>query len=68
MREGSEETLSDQFRCITFHPSRYGGRVKITPGVKNKWADGWASSWFYSRVPLHKGEARGKGAYIPVAF
>jgi hypothetical protein len=29
--EGSDITLNAQFGCITFHPSRYEGQVKLTP-------------------------------------
>jgi hypothetical protein len=38
--EGSDNTLGTQFGCITFHPSHYGGRVKLTPTVENKWSSG----------------------------
>jgi hypothetical protein len=34
-----------------------GGRVKLTPACEES---GWASSWFYCQVPLHKSEVRGK--------
>jgi hypothetical protein len=36
----SDNTLRVQFGCITFHPSRYGGRAMLTPAVKNKWSNG----------------------------
>jgi hypothetical protein len=60
---GNVNTLAAQFRCITFHPSRYGGRAKLTPTVNNKWSTGWARNWFYCKVPLQKLDVRGKGAY-----
>jgi hypothetical protein len=63
-REGRDKALSAQFGCIMFHPSRYEGWVKLTPAMKNKWSGGWASGWFYCRIPLHKSEARGKGVYL----
>jgi hypothetical protein len=47
-----------------FHPSRYGGQVKLTPIVKNKWSCGWANNWFYYRVLVHKTEVQGKGVYL----
>jgi hypothetical protein len=34
---GCETTLTAQFGCITFHPSRNGGWVKLAPAVRNKW-------------------------------
>jgi hypothetical protein len=42
--EGCETTLIVQFGCITFHPSRYGGRARLTPAARNKWMSGWASN------------------------
>jgi hypothetical protein len=39
---GYQITLATQFGCITFHPSRYESRAKLTPVVKNKWTSGWA--------------------------
>jgi hypothetical protein len=50
--EGSENTLAAQFGCITFHPSCYGGRAKLTPAMKNKWTSGWARNLLYCKVPL----------------
>jgi hypothetical protein len=35
--EGCETTLAAQFGCITFHPSYYGGRAKLTFTVRTKW-------------------------------
>jgi hypothetical protein len=32
--------------------------------MKNKWSGGWATSWFYCWIPLHKSEARGKGVNL----
>jgi hypothetical protein len=61
--KGSSNTLSRQFGCITFHPSRYRGRAKLTPAVKNKWFRGWTNIWFYCRVPSQETEARGRGVY-----
>jgi hypothetical protein len=57
----NDEAVSAQFGCITFHSSRCGGQTKLTPTMKNKWSNGWASDWFYCRVPLHKSGAGGKG-------
>jgi hypothetical protein len=39
---GSENKLAAQFGCITFHPSRFGGKVKLTSAVRNKWPSRWA--------------------------
>jgi hypothetical protein len=62
--EGCETTLTAQFGCITFHPSLYGRRVRLTPAVRNKWMSGWASNWFYCKVPLEQvADVRGKGNY-----
>jgi hypothetical protein len=35
--EGSETTLAAQFHCISFHPSQFGNRAKLTPAMRNKW-------------------------------
>jgi hypothetical protein len=56
--------LAEEGVRITFHPYRYGGPVKLTPIVKNKWSSGWADSWFYYRVPVHKTKVRGKAVYL----
>jgi hypothetical protein len=61
--EGSENMLAAQFGCITFHPSHYGGRAKLTPVMKNKWSSGWARNWFCCKVPSQKLNVRGRGAY-----
>jgi hypothetical protein len=62
--EGCETTLATQFGCITFHPNRYGGRVKLTLAVRNKWISGWDSHWFYCRMPSEQlPDVRGKGSY-----
>jgi hypothetical protein len=63
-KEDSNATLGAQFRCISFHLSRYGGRAKLTPAVKNKWFDRWTNDWFYCQVPLHKSEASGDGIHL----
>jgi hypothetical protein len=62
--EGSDNTLSAQFGCIMFHPSCYGGGVKLTPTVKNKLSSGWANNWFYCQVPAQKMKVQGKGFYL----
>jgi hypothetical protein len=62
--EGCETTLFAQFGYITFHPSQYGGQVKITLAVKNKWTSGWDSHWFYCRVSSEElADVWGKGSY-----
>jgi hypothetical protein len=62
--EGSESTLVAQFGCVTFHPSRFGNWVMLTPAVRNKWTSGWDGNWFYCRVPLEQTvDVRGKGTY-----
>jgi hypothetical protein len=38
---GSENKLAAQFGCITFHPSRFRGKVKLTSAVRNKWPSRW---------------------------
>jgi hypothetical protein len=48
--EGCETTFTVQFGCITFHPSRYRARAKLTLAVRNKWTGGWDSNWFYCKV------------------
>jgi hypothetical protein len=50
---GSENKLATQFRCITFHPSRYG--------VERNWLHG--RNWFYCKVPSQKLDLHGKGMY-----
>jgi tRNA A37 threonylcarbamoyladenosine synthetase subunit TsaC/SUA5/YrdC len=50
--KGSESTFVAQFGCITFHPSRFGNQVRLTPAVRNKWMSGWDGNWFYCWVPL----------------
>jgi hypothetical protein len=52
--KGAESTLAPQFGCITFHPSRFGNRAKLTPAVRNKWMSRWDGNWFYCRVPLEQ--------------
>jgi hypothetical protein len=62
--EGCETTHAAQFGCITFQPSRYGARVKLTLAVRNKWTSDWDSNWFYCRVPSeHLADVWGKGNY-----
>jgi hypothetical protein len=61
--KGNENTLAAQFRCITFHPSHYEGRVKLTPAMKHKWSSGWVRNWFYCNVPSQKTNVREKGMY-----
>jgi hypothetical protein len=62
--EGYETTLAAQFGCITFHPNSYGGWVKLTLFVRNKWTSGWDSHWFYCRVPSGQlPDVQGKGSY-----
>jgi hypothetical protein len=38
--EGCKTTLAMQFYRITFHPTRYGGRVRLTPVVREE-VDNW---------------------------
>jgi hypothetical protein len=62
--ERFESTLVAQFDCITFHPSRFRNRARLTPAVRNKWMSRWDGSWFYCRVPLEQtADVRGKGTY-----
>jgi hypothetical protein len=62
--EGCQTALAAQFGYIIFHPSRYGGRAKLTPAMRNKWTSGWARNWFYCNVPSEqKANVRGKGTY-----
>jgi hypothetical protein len=36
--------------------------VRLTLVVRNKWTSGWASNWFYSKVPSEPVvDVRGKG-------
>jgi predicted metal-binding protein len=56
--EGCETTLVAQFGCITLNSSRYGGRVKLTLTLRNKWTTGWDSpmkNWlmFEAREVIH---------------
>jgi hypothetical protein len=37
--QGSE-TFTAQFGCISFHPSRFGNRVKLAPAMRNRWTSG----------------------------
>jgi hypothetical protein len=39
--QGSETTLTAQFSCMSFRPSRFGNRVKLAPVMRNKWTSGW---------------------------
>jgi hypothetical protein len=39
--QGSETTLTAQFGCISFHPSRFGNQAKLAPAIWNKWTSGW---------------------------
>jgi hypothetical protein len=39
--EGFETTFAAQFRCISFHPSRFGNHSRHTPATWNKWTSGW---------------------------
>jgi hypothetical protein len=34
---GSNTTFTVQFGCISFHPSCFGNRVRLTPAMRNKW-------------------------------
>jgi hypothetical protein len=38
---GSDTTFPAQFVCITFHPSRFGHRARLTATTWNKWTSGW---------------------------
>jgi hypothetical protein len=63
--EGSESTLTAQFVCITFHPSHFGGVLRLTPAVRNKWTSGCDGNWFYCRVPMEQmTDVRNKGTYL----
>jgi hypothetical protein len=60
----SESTLASQFGCITFHPSRFGSRSRLTPAVRNMWMNGWDGNWFYCRLPVEQTiDVRDKGTY-----
>jgi hypothetical protein len=62
--EGFDATFAMQFRCISFHPSRFGNRARLTPTTRNKWMSDWDSNWLYCRVPLEqKADVQGKGSY-----
>jgi hypothetical protein len=66
--EESESTLITQFGWITFHPSRFGNRMRLTPAVRNKWMSEWDGNMFYCRVPLEQTiDVRGKGTY-PLSY
>jgi hypothetical protein len=54
--EGSETKFIAQFGSISFHPSRFGNRARLTPAMRNKWTSGWDGHWFYCRVPLVEGK------------
>jgi hypothetical protein len=47
---GSKATFAAQFGCISFHPSRFGGRAKLALAMRNKWTTGWDGNWFYCQV------------------
>jgi hypothetical protein len=49
--EGCNTTVTAQFGCILFHPSRFGNRARLTLATQNKWTSGWDSNWFYRRLP-----------------
>jgi hypothetical protein len=49
--EGSETTFAAQFGCISFRPSWFRNRVRLTPATRNKWTSSWDSDWFYCKVP-----------------
>jgi hypothetical protein len=42
----------------------WGGGVKLTPTIKNKWSARWTKAWFYYKVPNHLCEQGGKAVYI----
>jgi hypothetical protein len=54
--EGSETKFAAQFGCISFHPSRFGNRARLTQATWNKWTNGWDSHWFYYKVPSEQGK------------
>jgi hypothetical protein len=53
--EGSKTTFAAQLGCISFHPSRFGHRARLTQATRNKWTSGWDSHWFYCKVPSKQG-------------
>jgi hypothetical protein len=58
------DVFAVQFGCITFHPNRYGGRVRLTRTMRNKWTSDWANNWFYCKVPSEQvADVQGKGNY-----
>jgi hypothetical protein len=38
--EGSETTITAQFGCISFHPSRFGNCSRLTSSMRNRWTSG----------------------------
>jgi hypothetical protein len=54
--EGSETKFVVQFGCISFHPSRFGNRARLTLTTRNKWTSGWDGHWFYCKVPSAEGK------------
>jgi hypothetical protein len=62
--EGYDTTFVAQFGCISFHSSRFGNRVRLTPAMRNKWMSGWDGNWFYCWVPEEqRANVWGKGSY-----
>jgi hypothetical protein len=47
---GCDTTLTAQFGYISFYPSRFGSRARLTPAMRNKWTSSWDGNWFYCRV------------------
>jgi hypothetical protein len=37
---GCDTTLTAQFGCISFHPSRFGSQARLTLTMRNKWTSG----------------------------
>jgi hypothetical protein len=62
--EGFKTTFFAQFGCISFHLSRFGNHLRLTPATRNKWTSGWDGNWFYCRVPLEqKPDSSGQRTY-----
>jgi hypothetical protein len=38
--EGSDTSFAAQFGCISFYPSWFGNRARLTPATRNKWTSG----------------------------
>jgi hypothetical protein len=62
--EGSKTTFATQFGYRTFHLSRFGNHVRLTPATRNKWTSGWDGNWLYCWVPSEQtADSQGKRAY-----